>query len=359
MLPSASGVQFRFAMPADVAAIGEFLQELGEPHFQERRFPKTTAQDYYAWKYFGNSLGDAIVGLALASDRVVGIVAAMPKPLQLGARRVLAYQLGDGLTAADFRKRGLFSQLTRMVCNEIALRDGVLVYGQPNDKSFPVLMKLGFIQPKQILQRHYARPSSALARRLHVSPHLISWTGIDQMMGRLAAPPASDRRVTVERISGFDSETDQIWQEVRADYTFLVERKHEYLNWRYVKSPTSYQIWLARRDNKPLGFLVGFSAEEDGLGEIVDLFTTSRDGAPAQMLLNQAFREFHRQGMRAILAFSISGSQQSVVGRLLRRACPLVREKPLHFVVRFFDPTVPDHLDRSECHLSLGDFDGV
>jgi len=359
MSPSPSGVQFRFAGPDDVTSIGEFLQELGEPHFKERRFPKSTAQDYYTWKYFGNSLGSAVVGLALASDRVVGTVAAMPKPLQVGARRVVAYQLGDALTAADFRKRGLFSQLTKMVCDEIALRDAVLVYGQPNEKSFPLLMNLGFVQPQQILQRHYPIPSRVLARRLHVSPHLISWTGIDKLMGSLAAPPASDPRVTVERISGFDRETDEIWQKVREDYTFLLERKHEYLNWRYVESPTPFQIWLARRDNKPLGFLVGFSAEEDRLGEIVDLFTTSRDSAPAQVLLNQAFREFHRQGMRAIFAFSISGSQRSAVGRLLRRACPLVRQKPLHFVVRYFDPTMPDHLDMSECHFSLGDFDGV
>jgi len=256
----AASVEVRFAGPEDLVRIGGFLQELGGPYFNQNRFPGKSAHDYYHWKYFGNRLGKAVVGIAIAGERIVSTVAATVKPVQLKGRRLIGYELGDFLTATDFRQRGLFSQLVNMVCSETEARGASLVYVQPNEISFPLLMKLGFAEPLQIQQRHYAVPSSVLARRLHVPAGLISWTGIDDLMGRLAAPRGSDESVRVELISRFDEETDRIWQQAGKDYELLLARENEFLNWRYVDSPTPFQIWLARRKEEPVGFLVGDEA---------------------------------------------------------------------------------------------------
>jgi hypothetical protein len=279
--------------------------------------------------------------------------------VQVKGRRLIGYELGDFLTATDFRQRGLFSQLVNMVCSETAARGASLVYVQPNEISFPLLMKLGFAEPLQIQQRHYAVPSSVVARRLHVPAGLISWTGIDDLMGRLAAPRGSDESVRVELISRFDAESDRIWQQAGKDYELLLARENEFLNWRYVDSPTPFQIWLARRREEPVGFLVGFAGLNEAVGEIVDVFTRPNDRAAAQALLYHSFQGFRRQGMRAILAYTISCSDHSAVGELLRRACPLVRQRPLHFALRCFDSDVAAQLPKSGWHLSPGDFDGV
>jgi GNAT superfamily N-acetyltransferase len=358
LAPSAS-IELRFAGPENLVRIGDFLLELGGPYFNEKRFPGKTAKDYYAWKYFGNRVAQAVVGIAMAGDRVVSTVAAMIKPLQVGKRQLIAYELGDFLTAADFRRRGLFSQLVEMVCAETAVRGASFVYVQPNDTSFPLLTKLRFTEPVQIHQRHYPIPTRLMAHRLHVPPGLISWTCIDDLTRRLAAPLGSGRSVHVERVYRFDGDTDRIWQKAGEEYAFLVARESEFLNWRYADSPTPFQIWLARREGEPVGFLVGFAAVEDGLGEIVDLFTSSNDRPAAQALLNHAFREFHGQGMRAIFAYTIARAPLSMVGEMLRRACPLVRRAPLHFVVRGFDSAVASQLPTFGWHLAPGDFDGV
>jgi len=147
----------------------------------------------------------------------------------------------------------------------------------------------------------------------------------------------------VERISRFDAETDQIWQNARNGYSFLLARESEFLNWRYADSPTPFQIWMARRAAEPVGFLVGFSALDERLGEIVDLFTSARDRTAARALIHHAFQKFHAQGMRAILAYTLVDSSPSMVGELLRRACPLVRQSALHFAVRSFDAAVTTH----------------
>ncbi len=355
----AASVEVRFAGPEDLVRIGEFLQELGGPDFNQNRFPGKSAHDYYHWKYFGNRLGKAVVGIAIAGGRIVSTVAATVKPVQVQGRRLICYELGDFLTATDFRQRGLFSQLVQLVCSETAARGASLVYVQPNKISFPLLMKLGFTEPLQIQQRHYAVPSSVVARRLHVPAGLISWTGIDDLMGRLATPRGSDQSVRVELISRFDAATDRIWQQAGKDYELLLARENEFLNWRYADSPTPFQIWLARRNDEPVGFLVGFAGLNDAVGEIVDVFTRPDDGGAAQALLYHSFQEFRQQGMRAILAYTLNGSAHSELGELLRRACPLVRQRPLHFALRCFDSDVAAQLPKSGWHLSPGDFDGV
>src|ERR1700682_4812814 len=216
---STANVELRLAGPDDLAGIGEFLQELGGPYFSANRFPGKSARDYYDWKYFGNRQAKAIVGVAVAGERIVSTVAATVKPLQVAGRRLVAYELGDFLTASDFRGRGLFSQLVQMVCKEAAARGASLVYVQPNEISFPLLMKLGFAEPRQLHQRHFAMPSSVLARRLRLPAGLISWTGIDDLTRHSAAPPSRGRSVHVERISRFDAETDRIWQQAGHEYS--------------------------------------------------------------------------------------------------------------------------------------------
>lgn len=356
---STANVELRFAGQDDLVAIGEFLQELGGPHFSANRFPDKPARDYYDWKYFGNPQAKAIVGVAVAGERIVSTVAAIVKPLQVSGRRLIAYELGDFLTASEFRGRGLFSQLVQMVCKETAARGASLVYVQPNEMSFPLLMKLGFAEPRQLHQRHFAMPSSVMARRLRLPAGLISWTGIDDLTRHFATPPSRDRSVSVELISRFDAETDGIWQKAGPEYSLLIVRESEFLNWRYADSPTPFQIWLARREGKPVGYLVGFAGLHERVAEIVDLFTCPHDRDAAQELLHHSFQEFHRQGMRAILAYTISRPPHTMLAELLRRACPLMHQNPLHFSMRTFDSDLMGQLPESGWHLSPGDFDGV
>src|SRR5271166_2827953 len=72
-----STVEFRLAGPDDVAAVGPLLLDLGGASFPER-FTGKTVSDFCRWKYFGNPSGNALVGAAVASGRIVSLVAATP-----------------------------------------------------------------------------------------------------------------------------------------------------------------------------------------------------------------------------------------------------------------------------------------
>jgi predicted N-acetyltransferase YhbS len=76
------------------------------------------------------------VGVALDGDRVVSIVAGTPKRVRVGSEEVLAFELGDFITAADHRKRGLFSALIDLVCEAARERGASFAFVRPNDVSF-------------------------------------------------------------------------------------------------------------------------------------------------------------------------------------------------------------------------------
>lgn len=176
MIPG-SAVHTRLACPDDLEEIGRLLPDLAVPGFSER-FPRRTVADFCRWKYFSNPLGDAAVGVALNDHRVVSLVAGVPKRIFLGAETVVAFELGDFITAPSYRNRGLFSQLLGIVCEEALSRGAALAYVAPNSKSFSIFAgKLSFREVQKIDERRYIVPSGALERKMHIPGRVLRVLG--------------------------------------------------------------------------------------------------------------------------------------------------------------------------------------
>jgi len=352
-------VVLRFAGPRDLPAVADFLQTLGGPHFQER-FPGRTAADFFRWKYLENPLGEAVVGAAMAGDRAVSTVAAVPKVLQVGADARTAYELGDFLTDERYRRRGLFSQLVEMVCSEAARRGAALAYVRPNENAFAILVRhLRFHEPIQLQARRYLALGRALTRRYGVPAGLVRLTGLDRV-SRLALGGPRPRGFDVERVERFDRETDEFWERVRADYPFVMVRDSKYLNWRFADSPTPYRSWIVRRNGAMAGFLVALLSPAESAGYVLELFTGREDRASAWCLVRSCFRDLLDEGVRMIYTWTIEDRPGSASHGSLRRACGRRVGPPLHVAVRFLDasPSAVPISPRSS-YFSLGDFDGT
>ena len=352
-------VILRFAGAGDLPAVGEFLCALTGPHFQERH-PGQTAADFYRWKYLQNPFGEAVVGVAVAGDRVVSTVAGVPKRLQAGAETLTAYELGDFLTNDDYRRRGLFSRLVEMVCGEAARRGAALAYVRPNDSSFPILVDHArFFEPIQLAERRYLALGRALTRRYGLPAGLVRLSGIDHVSW-LASIGRPTRQMVVERVQRFDHAIDEFWKRVRGQYAFAIVRDSKYLNWRFADSPTPYRIWVTRQKGQISGFVVAFVSPTEATGYIMDLVTDRSDRAAARCLLGSCFRSLLDEGVRSIYAWTLAERSGLASDAALRRACMFRRGSPLHFAVRHLSasPSV-DRISSQAVHLSLGDFDGA
>src|SRR5881628_572252 len=91
----------------DLRPLAEFLAPLGDESFRSRLRGKLDA--YYRWKY-GNGHGDSNrVRVAVGADGLVGVVAMLPRRIQMGGRIVTALEMGDILTDSSSRRHGVFS----------------------------------------------------------------------------------------------------------------------------------------------------------------------------------------------------------------------------------------------------------
>ena len=354
-----SSLEMRLARREDLERIGLLLPELAGTLFSER-FPGGTVADFYQWKYFANPIGEAAVGIAVTGQRVVSIAAAVPKLIQVGSETLPTFELGDFITAADYRNRGLFSRLIEMICGEVARRTAAFVYVRPNSVSFPILAKgLSFLEVRQIDERRYIVPSGLIHRRTGIPAGLLRTLGIDWAARRMFVPSSSDS-VKVSKVTRFDKDMDEFWENTRLRYTFSVVRDSRYLNWRYVDCPTPYLLWTAYRSGRVAGYLAGFMSRTERSGYLLDLFTDFEDTDAAAALAREGIDTMLAAGAQSIFTWTLRPGAKSASARLLRRACPAASRQHLHLAMRFFDGRFEaSSLPSSGWQLATGDFDGV
>ena len=360
MMQGSPRVEIRLAEPTDIGQAAAFLVPLGGSGFADR-FPGKTPQDFYEWKYLRNPLGNAIVGVATAGNAIVSVVAATPKRIWLSGKMVLAYELGDFLTDENYRKRGLFSKLIELVCREAKTRGAALAYVRPNDVSFPILAgKLSFFEAQRMDGRRFVIPSNTLSRKTGIPASLIHLSGVDGLLRRRCIPRSTGGGVTVDSISRFGDETDDLWARALSGYDFAVVRESSYLNWRFSDCPTPYKMWCARRNGKIAGFLVASASLAAPVGAIIDIFGESNDVEAVRELLATGMNSLLSSGVRLISTWTLQKSAESASHRLLRRAIPFRTKPHLHLAFRILRPleiTLP--LPLHKWHFTLGDCDGA
>ena len=360
MAPDKIATEIRLAEPTDLDRISAFLPELGGPSFNERH-PGKTAQDFYRWKYFANPLGNAIVGIAVAGELVVSLVAAVPKRIWVSGNTVPSYELGDFLTNGNYRGKGLFSQLIELVCGEAAAKGAPLVYVRPNDVSFPILAgRLSFYEAQRLCARRFVVPSFALANATGIPAPLLRGTGMDWLLRVGCIPGVRTGSLTVVPIQRFGVETDRLWEKAAAGYDFALVRDSDFLNWRFTDSPTPYKMWLALRKDQAVGFVVASTSEAVSTAHIVDLFAESGDKETVEALLATSIDSLLRRGFRTVHTWTVHGPAQSAAQDRMQSALPFRRKRPLHLAFRILRPQdIALPLPSQKWHFTLGDSDGA
>jgi hypothetical protein len=353
------GVQMRFARPDDLEEIGRLLPSVAGPLFPER-FPGETVAGFCRWKYFTNPVGEAVVAIAVSAGQVVSVVAAVPKRVRVGSETLLAFELGDFITAENYRKRGLFSSLIQMVCDEAGQRGAVFVYVRPNSISFRILSReLSFLEVRKIDERRYVVPSGLIHRKTGIAPALVRGLGADWAAGRILMPSA-ERPITVSQTTRFGADMDELWEIASRRYSLALVRDRQYLNWRYADSPTPYLLWVARRDGQTAGYAIGLLSRSQPIGYLVDLFTDPEDKDASAALLRTGMQSMLAAGAQSLLTWTLQSGADSAGARFLRRACPIVAKPHLHLAMRFLDPGCDlSRLPLDGWQIAAGDFDGT
>lgn len=268
--------------------------------------------DFWRWKYLDNPIGLKAVVVALDGDRIIGCGHRSYFRVKIGDDVVLCGQGMDVVTHPDYRGRGVFSKLEVLKDNAPANNERLLNYAVHVN---PILIEKIKRRDDRVFFPHEILD---LVRINDINLHLSQASGfnLQKKMGFYVlsgfekfkqtifrSQGLLDSDFIVEDISFFEESVNDFWDEVKAHYNFILERKQDYLNWRYCdRRAGGYVVKIARKDDQLLGYVVlkinRFKAYHTG--HIIDLLTLPDRDEVLESLLRESVKFFDENDINAV-----------------------------------------------------------
>lgn len=120
-----------------------------------------------------------------------------------------------------------------------------------------------------------------------------------------------NRGINILAIERFDDDIEAFWESASRHYDFIVERRREYLNWRFCdKRGGDFTVKLAKEGDEILGYIVlCINRYLDGypIGYVVDLLTLPERMDAAEALILDAVDFFDDAGVNIVIYMTARG----------------------------------------------------
>jgi hypothetical protein len=279
-----------------------------------RVFGRPTTQQHWRWKLAQQASPVDNVWLAVSGEQPVFQYAGIPTRFLLSQRPVIAMTSVDTMTAPEFRRQGLLTQVAMRAYEAWRSAGIAFVIGLPNQQWGSRAAALGW-QPLFRLQWlvRALRPEAILARKLNIT-WLKQASFVASLCNRvLNLRLRRDARVQTERTRHADEAFDQIWEQCKSDWMFSTIRDRHWVDWRFLSSPSQlYELNLARR----AGVAVGYSAhslvrsEQAISAHLAELFVARADRAAHDTLLFDLIEALVAAGAESLSTLAVPGTRQ-------------------------------------------------
>lgn len=267
----------------DLASILELMRlSLGESSVLQR------TDEMWNWKHEISPFDRSHVLLAENDEgKIIGLRAFLRWEFERAGETLRGVRAVDTSTHPDFRRMGLFKNLTLQAVDDVRDEGIDFVFNTPNDQSRPGYLKMGWqsvglVEPV-IKILNYPRFVVGMAKT-----RLLKRPAQDSQGNHFSKNEPAQISELVQHL-GLDellAEDTAIWGSL-----LHTKRSPEYLDWRYAKHPTiDYRTVLIEENGHLEAAAVFRSNSRFGLREIV----------VAEMLLSRADRDLARKLTRAI-----------------------------------------------------------
>lgn len=311
-------ISIRRFKPTDVDRIINLLSIVFDTKF---------TKEWWNWKYMSNPNGffgeEGDIWVAEVDNEIIGHYAIMPEKLKVNSKITRVAQSIDTATHPDYRRRGLFTSLAKKVYND-AMDRYPFIYGFPSEMAYKGFIKLGWrdiritsfckvLDYDAVLSTKFGNKLVRAVLELGVRTII----KVRQWGKVLHGKGEGGSTIEIEKIDEFPTEIDDFCNEVSKNYSFTLERTHEYLNWRFSKLFGNYQIYVARSvQNKEItGYIVLHKRES--ILNIVDLVILQDEDKTATNLIDKAIEIGNIEGVDLILCLYPKTCRQA--GLFVRR----------------------------------------
>lgn len=296
--------------------------ELWKTVYPERQYYPERWLEWWRWMYTDNPCGKGKIWVAEIDGRFVGQYAIAPRMMKVGTATVTSALSLDTMTHPNYRRQGIFEMLAQQVYSE-AERDGIqIVYGFPNQFSYPGFIgKLNWFHIDTL--RVMLKPLNWVnALRIQIGNRIILKLG--SLSGTfLSAVATSGKRapivegLTIVQVSRFDERINSFYEKASHQYKIMLVRNKEYLNWRYVSVPNmDYIIYIAERREEFCGYIVLRCMNMKGARVAIIFDTIAESSDVAQCLIEKSVAYCIQQKIDLIYYASIGG--RSLAGAFRR-----------------------------------------
>ncbi len=266
---------------------------------------------WWNWKYVNNPAGFPKIWLAEINGKIIGYYAIIHIMIKCGDKIIVGSQSVDTMTHPHYRHQRIFETLARRTYDQ-AKKDGIkLVYGFPNEYSYPgFVKKLGWfnvcsmpsvIKPYNIKNLFKHRIKNKFLQKICI----LTGNTFINIFYRICKPkkPPEVAGLTIYEIAFFDDSIDDFWKKISKEHNILVVRNKIYLNWKYVSVPdVNYIKYLAEKDGEVCGYVVLRCVKKQDLliGFIYDIMASLHQPLTILSLISKAIEYFENKKVDAI-----------------------------------------------------------
>jgi len=226
----------------------------------------------WKWKFRGkNPAGKPLMIYAANDSEIVGHFAAIPMKYWIDGESVIGSHSAAMMVHPQWQNRGLIKFVADKLIQELEIQGIPFTYGYPNENAYELHIKhLGY---EEIAKQQF------YIKNINFNEEEDSSTG----------------SLTWKKISKFGDETNDLWENSKNEYNVIVERKSDFLNWRYLDRPdVPYHAYGVFNENMLEGYCVLklYQEEKTLRGHFIDLFTSHNNNVCASVLILQGLQFF-------------------------------------------------------------------
>jgi GNAT superfamily N-acetyltransferase len=315
----AESIGLRSNVPSDI----EKASQLRNLFSFEGTSRKNVSPTYYGWKLLNNPVRKGQLCVAHFAEQVVGVASITPKRLLIMGKTEIGAEIGDTFTHPNFQRRGIFSRLVNLCLENATQKNIDFIYGTPNKQSLPGYEKnLGFSRIPNANVWRYIRPVN-VQNVLFSLPKTRPFAKIigpilDVLFKTVYAFQgigSNGKGISVEQVAAFPEGIGRVWEKVSSNYDWILVRDKVYLDWRYFENPDRYRVWIAQREEIPLGYIVVKLGtwRKMRVGYIADFLSDESDMDVFRELLQNAFQYFKNNKVDLIATWAVENSKHQKI----------------------------------------------
>ena len=308
-------------LPGDETSIVELLQLVfnGWPKLDL----SCTPLDHWKWKYEDNPLSTLKIITTINRDNnIVGCYHGVDLNVKVG-EDVLPFNNGaDVAVHPHYRRMGIYNKMNAAISllrwtagtkiifwttgNPILKKSLV----KPGRRAFPQEV-VHFIRIRDV-DLHFKMSPSDNAWIKKVGYRIMNFIDNFSHVRSLS----SIEKVKIKSVSTFDDRVNLFWDKIAGKYSFIVERRQDYLNWRYCDSRGgNYRVFIAEEEESLIGYcvvMINRYNKDYPRGYIVDLLKLPNRFDVSEALIQEAIDYFDGYDVNFIDCLAIRRSQQGI-----------------------------------------------